>query len=65
MKTYDLEIYLPSHQQYMEVSSCSNCGDFQARRFQAKYKQESGISRFLHTLNGEGLAAVNPLVAVL
>jgi seryl-tRNA synthetase len=65
MKTYDIEIYLPSQKQYMEVSSCSNCGDFQARRLQAKYKQAQGTSHFLHTLNGSGLAIGRTLVAIL
>lgn len=65
-KTYDLEVWLPSQQTYREISSVSNCGDFQARRMNARYKPEGEKqTRFLHTLNGSGLAVGRTLVAVL
>ena len=65
-KTYDLEVWLPGQQQYREISSCSNCGDFQARRMNARYRPdgEKG-TRFVHTLNGSGLAVGRALVAVI
>jgi seryl-tRNA synthetase len=65
-KTYDLEVWLPSQGRYREISSCSNCGDFQARRMDARTKRsgEKG-ARFLHTLNGSGLAVGRTLVAVM
>jgi seryl-tRNA synthetase len=65
-KTYDLEVWLPSQGQYREISSCSNCGDFQARRMDARVRKpgEKG-TRFLHTLNGSGLAVGRTLVAIL
>ena len=65
-KTYDLEVWLPSQNTYREISSCSNCGDFQARRMDARFKKagEKG-ARFVHTLNGSGLAVGRTLVAVL
>jgi seryl-tRNA synthetase len=65
-KTYDLEVWLPSQKTYREISSCSNCGDFQARRMDARSKRagEKG-SRFVHTLNGSGLAVGRALVAVM
>lgn len=65
-KTYDLEVWLPSQQTYREISSCSNCGDFQARRMDARSKKagEKG-TRFVHTLNGSGLAVGRTLVAVM
>jgi seryl-tRNA synthetase len=65
-KTYDLEVWLPSQGKYREISSCSNCGDFQARRMDARAKKagEKG-SRFVHTLNGSGLAVGRTLVAIL
>ena len=65
-KTYDLEVWLPSQNTYREISSCSNCGDFQARRMDARFKAsgEKG-TRFVHTLNGSGLAVGRTLVAVL
>jgi seryl-tRNA synthetase len=65
-KTYDLEVWLPSQNTYREISSCSNCGDFQARRMEARTKAagEKG-TRFVHTLNGSGLAVGRALVAVL
>ncbi len=65
-KTYDLEVWLPSQDTYREISSCSNCGDFQARRMEARIKKagEKG-TRFPHTLNGSGLAVGRTLVAIL
>jgi seryl-tRNA synthetase len=65
-KTYDLEVWLPSQQTFREISSCSNCGDFQARRMDARYKSggEKG-THFVHTLNGSGLAVGRTLVAVM
>ena len=65
-KTYDLEVWLPSQNTYREISSCSNCGDFQARRMDARSRKagEKG-TRFVHTLNGSGLAVGRTLVAVL
>ena len=65
-KTYDLEVWLPGQAQYREISSCSNCGDFQARRMNARYRPdgEKG-TRFVHTLNGSGLAVGRALVAVI
>ncbi len=65
-KTYDLEVWLPSQQVYREISSCSNCGDFQARRMDARTKKagEKG-ARFVHTLNGSGLAVGRAMVAVM
>ncbi len=66
VKTYDLEVWLPSQQTYREISSVSNCGDFQARRMNARFKPEGEkATRFLHTLNGSGLAVGRTLVAVL
>jgi len=65
-KTFDLEVWLPSQNTYREISSVSNCGDFQARRMNARYRPEGEKStRFLHTLNGSGLAVGRTLVAVL
>jgi len=65
-KTFDLEVWLPSQKTYREISSISNCGDFQARRMNARYKPEGEKqTRFLHTLNGSGLAVGRTLVAVL
>ncbi|ANI14628.1 serine--tRNA ligase [Pseudomonas citronellolis] len=65
-KTYDLEVWVPSQDKYREISSCSNCGDFQARRMQARFRNpETGKPELLHTLNGSGLAVGRTLVAVL
>jgi seryl-tRNA synthetase len=65
-KTYDLEVWLPGQNAYREISSCSNCGDFQARRMNARYRPKEGKgTRFVHTLNGSGLAVGRTLVAVL
>lgn len=65
-KTFDLEVWLPSQQTYREISSVSNCGDFQARRMNTRYRPEGEKgTRFVHTLNGSGLAVGRTLVAVL
>lgn len=65
-KTYDLEVWLPSQGMYREISSCSNCDDFQARRAQIRYRSEpNGKPKFVHTLNGSGLAVGRTLVAIL
>ena len=65
-KTYDLEVWLPSQNTYREISSCSNCGDFQARRMEARFKRESEKKpEYLHTLNGSGVAVGRALLAVL
>jgi seryl-tRNA synthetase len=65
-KTYDLEVWLPGQDAYREISSCSNCGDFQARRMNTRYRPEGGKgTEFVHTLNGSGLAVGRTLVAVL
>ncbi|MEO1885134.1 MAG: serine--tRNA ligase, partial [Methylococcales bacterium] len=65
-KTYDLEVWLPGQQKYREISSCSNFGDFQARRMQARWRNpETGKPELVHTLNGSGLAAGRTLVAVM
>ncbi len=68
VKTFDLEVWLPGQDRYREISSCSNCGDFQARRMSARYRPadpEAKGTRFVHTLNGSGLAVGRTLVAVL
>jgi seryl-tRNA synthetase len=65
-KTYDLEVWLPGQNTYREISSCSNCGEFQARRMKARFRPKEGKGvRFVHTLNGSGLAVGRTLVAVL
>jgi seryl-tRNA synthetase len=65
-KTYDLEVWLPAQDTYREISSCSNCGDFQARRAQIRYRSEpNGKPKFAHTLNGSGLAVGRTFVAIL
>ena len=64
-KTYDLEVWLPGQMAYREISSCSNCEDFQARRMQARFRNAQGKTEFVHTLNGSGLAVGRTLVAVL
>ncbi len=66
MKTYDLEVWLPSQNAYREISSCSCFGDFQARRARIRYRPEAKAKpRLLHTLNGSGLAVGRTLVAIL
>jgi seryl-tRNA synthetase len=64
-KTYDLEVWLPAQQAYREISSCSNCEAFQARRMQARFRNAQGRTELVHTLNGSGLAVGRSLVAVL
>ena len=64
-KTYDLEVWLPGPAAYREISSCSNCGDFQARRMNTRYRADQGKPHFVHTLNGSGLAVGRTLIAVL
>jgi seryl-tRNA synthetase len=68
-KTYDLEVWLPGqdegHGQYREISSCSNCGPFQARRMKARFRDAEGSTQFVHTLNGSGLAVGRTMIAVL
>jgi seryl-tRNA synthetase len=65
-KTYDLEVWIPSENKYREISSCSNCGDFQARRMNARFKRtKNSKPEFVHTLNGSGLAVGRTLIAIL
>ncbi len=65
-KTYDIEVWLPGQDAYREISSCSNCGDFQARRMNARFRAAGGKgTRFVHTLNGSGLAVGRTLIAVM
>ena len=64
-KTYDLEVWLPGQKKYREISSCSNCTDFQARRMQARVRNSAGKPELIHTLNGSGVAAGRALIAVM
>lgn len=64
-KTYDLEVWMPGRNKYVEISSCSNFEDFQARRSRIKYKDESGKKQFVHTLNGSGLAVGRTVAAIM
>ncbi len=64
-KTYDLEVWLPSQKKYREISSCSNCKDFQSRRLISRYKDNTGNKKFIHTLNGSGVAVGRALVAII
>ena len=64
-KTYDIEVWFPSQGRYREISSCSNCEDFQARRMNTRFKESNGRNRFVHTLNGSGLAIGRTLAAIL
>ena len=64
-KTYDLEVWIPSENKYREISSCSSCGQFQARRMKARYKNEKNVTDFLATLNGSGLAVGRTLIAIM
>jgi seryl-tRNA synthetase len=64
-KTYDIEVWFPSQNKYREISSCSNCMDFQARRMNTRFKDSEGKKRFVHTLNGSGLAVGRTLAAIL
>ena len=63
-KTYDIEVWLPGQNMYREISSCSVCGEFQARRMNARYRTKEG-NRFVHTLNGSGVAVGRALIAVM
>ena len=63
-KTYDLEVWIPSQETFREISSCSNCTDFQARRAKIRFKEE-GATKLAHTLNGSALAAGRALIAVI
>lgn len=66
VKTYDLEVWLPSQETYREISSCSNCGDFQARRMQARWRNPAtGKPELAHTLNGSGVAVGRAMIAVM
>jgi seryl-tRNA synthetase len=64
-KTYDIEVWLPGQGAYREISSCSNTGDFQARRMNARYRTKDRQVRHVHTLNGSGVAVGRALIAVL
>ncbi len=64
-KTYDIEVWIPSENKYREISSCSSCGSFQARRMKARYKNDKNETVFLGTLNGSGLAVGRTLIAIL
>jgi seryl-tRNA synthetase len=65
-KTYDIEVWLPGQNAYREISSCSSCGEYQARRMKARFRPKDGKgTRFVHTLNGSGLAVGRALIAVL
>jgi len=64
-KTYDIEVWLPGQNMYREISSCSVCGDFQARRMNARFRGKDGKPQFVHTLNGSGVAVGRALIAVM
>ena len=64
-KTFDLEVWIPSEKKYREISSCSSCGQFQARRMMAKYKTSDNKTDFVGTLNGSGLAVGRTLIAIM
>ena len=64
-KTYDLEVWIPSENKYREISSCSSCGSFQARRMKSRYKNKDNNIEFVGTLNGSGLAVGRTLIAIL
>ena len=64
-KTYDIEVWLPGQNAYREISSCSNCEAFQARRMQARFRNEKGKPELVHTLNGSGLAVGRTLIAIM
>ena len=64
-KTYDIEVWLPSENKYREISSCSSCGSFQARRMKARFKNNKNETNFVGTLNGSGLAVGRTLIAIL
>jgi len=64
-KSYDIEVWSPGQDAYLEVSSCSNCEDFQARRMQLRFKDRDGKNRFCHTLNGSGVALPRLFAALI
>ena len=64
-KTYDIEVWAPGQEKYLEVSSCSNCEDFQSRRANIRFKDKDGKNRFVHLLNGSGTALARLYVALL
>lgn len=64
-ETHDLELWMPAQNKYREVSSCSNCLDFQARRMHTQYRDENGKLQYVHTLNGSGLAVGRTVAAIL
>ena len=64
-KTYDIEVWIPSQNRYREISSCSNCEDFQARRAKIRFRDKDGKVRLVHTLNGSGLAVGRTVIAIL
>lgn len=64
-KTYDIEVWMPSYNRYVEISSCSNCEDFQARRAKIRYRDENGKTQLCHTLNGSGVAVGRTVAAIL
>ena len=64
-KTYDIEVWLPSENKYREISSCSSCGTFQAKRMKARYKNNNNENEFVGTLNGSGLAVGRTLIAII
>ena len=64
-KTYDIEVWLPGQNAFREISSCSNCGDFQARRMNARARAGDDRPRFVHTLNGSGLAIGRTMIAIM
>ena len=64
-KTYDIEVWIPSENKYREISSCSSCGSFQARRMKSRYKNNNNETAFVGTLNGSGLAVGRTLIAIL
>ena len=64
-KTYDIEVWMPSYDRYVEISSCSNFEDFQARRTNLRYRNDSGNVEYVHTLNGSGLAVGRTFAAIL
>jgi len=64
-KCYDLEIWAPAQNRWLESSSCSNCGDFQARRLNIRYRKKDGKTELVHTLNGSGIALARTFAAIL
>ena len=64
-KTYDIEVWIPKEARYREISSCSSCADFQARRMKARFRDQSGSVRYVHSLNGSGLAIGRAMIALL